>query len=586
MPEGLSLNKSTGLISGKVNVEDIEHAGVRYFTIWLKNGVGSTSKLYSMDVQIPPGEPPVIVTSSPLPNATEGKNYTKDKGTLKGTGTRPLTWSFISGDLPAGLSFDASKNKIYGTPAIGTARKNEPYKFTIGLKNKLGKTSKDYELYVNGIPPTIITKKSEFSGLTVGKPFSIDIKATGTQPITFIWEKLPAGLSGDANGRIFGIPEEYGKQTVIVIASNDWGSDDKTFYPIIVDDIPKFLYDKILPDAFAGPGYSYRHIFNVVGTPKITLIPLSGDIPPGLKLTKNKLQGKPAKPGVYLFTIAAANPIGTTTKTFKLYVKAISPEIVGKLSNGIVGKKYYSRLTVKGTTPVRWTVYGELPTGVTCKATDKDITFTGTLAEPFEGNITVSADNSYSCPDYNFDTGAWDITFNTGGSASMTYSVAIKDNSKNKKSSPKNAKDSVPAAEVLEAPVMKDTPIPQEDTDTSSVNMDSGNETAADTSAQDTTENTQVGNSNDYVIVCELPEISADVPGMYDFDVVLSDDVEIGAKLIWLSGSDTPSDDDRIAEFYDDEGKETETVPESRNITVSAWLNSGRKYKPAIAVKR
>ena len=47
-----------------------------------------------------------------------------------------------------------------------------------------------------------------------------------------------------------------------------------------------------------------------------------------------------------------------------------------------------------------------------------------------------------------------------------------------------------------------------------------------------------------------------------------------------------PSYDDDIAEFYDDAGEETETVPESRNITVSVWLNKGTKYNPTIAVKR
>ncbi len=579
LPDGLSFDTSKGSIVGTPKVEA---AGTYYFTVGLKNGVGSTTKTYSLKVSIP-GDPPVIVTPSPLQDATEGK---KHNVALKGKGTKPLTWSFISGDMPAGLSFDASKNKIYGTPAIGTARKNEPYKFTIGLANKIGKTSKDYELYVKGISAKITSKKSDFTGMVAGQPYSIDVKATGTPPLIFTFLALPSGLSGDANGRISGIPEEYGNQYAIhVIVSNDWGRDEKKFKPVIIDGRPKFIDDKILPDATAGPAYSYRHIFNVTGTPKITLILLSGDIPPGLALKGSKLQGKPAKPGVYLFTIAATNPIGTTTKTFKLYVKAISPEIAGILKNGVVGKKYNQKLTIKGTTPVRWTVSEPLPAGVTYNDTGKDITFTGTSTAEFDGKITVSADNSYSCPDYNFDTGAWDLTFSTGGAGSKTYPVVIKDSSKNKKSSPKNAKASAPAAEMLEAPVMKDTPILQENTDTSSINTNSGNETAAYTSMQDISANAPAANGNDYVVVYELPEISIEESGMYDFDVVLSDDVRQGAKLIWLAGSDDPSEDDEVAEFYDGKGEETETVPESKNITVSAWLNKGRIYRPKIAVK-
>ena len=83
-----------------------------------------------------------------------------------------------------------------------------------------------------------------------------------------------------------------------------------------------------------------------------------------------------------------------------------------------------------------------------------------------------------------------------------------------------------------------------------------------------------------------MPEVSADVSGMHDFSVTLSPDVEAGAKLVWIAGSSEPSEDDQIAEFADSDGKEIEAVPEDRRITVSAWLNAGITYRPAIAVKR
>lgn len=90
---------------------------------------------------------------------------------------------------------------------------------------------------------------------------------------------------------------------------------------------------------------------------------------------------------------------------------------------------------------------------------------------------------------------------------------------------------------------------------------------------------------DDYVIVCELPEISVDVSGMYDFDVVLDEELDTELVLVWIAGSDEPSEDDYIAEFYDDTGAEIISVPESRNITVSAWLNKGRIYQPSVAVR-
>ena len=95
---------------------------------------------------------------------------------------------------------------------------------------------------------------------------------------------------------------------------------------------------------------------------------------------------------------------------------------------------------------------------------------------------------------------------------------------------------------------------------------------------------TALVSDNDYVVVGVLAKVSVDVSGMYDFDVVLSDDAEIGEKLIWLANPETPSEDDEIAEFYDESGAEIERVPESRNITISVWLNKGVIYEPAIAV--
>ena len=86
--------------------------------------------------------------------------------------------------------------------------------------------------------------------------------------------------------------------------------------------------------------------------------------------------------------------------------------------------------------------------------------------------------------------------------------------------------------------------------------------------------------------MAELGEISCDMAGMYDFTVLLSDDVPEGTELVYLANSDAPSEDDDIAEFLDDTGEEISCVPESRKITVSVWLNEGVVYRPEIAVRK
>ena len=89
-----------------------------------------------------------------------------------------------------------------------------------------------------------------------------------------------------------------------------------------------------------------------------------------------------------------------------------------------------------------------------------------------------------------------------------------------------------------------------------------------------------------YIIAARLPEVSVDVSGMYDFEAELSENAQVGAKLYWLAYPDGEgSDDDEIAEFYDEAGAEIDAVPEGRRISVSVWLNEGVKYSPVIAVK-
>ena len=89
-----------------------------------------------------------------------------------------------------------------------------------------------------------------------------------------------------------------------------------------------------------------------------------------------------------------------------------------------------------------------------------------------------------------------------------------------------------------------------------------------------------------FMIVAELPEVSADESGQYDFVVTLSDDAPIGAKLFWVANSESPSEDDAIADFFDVDGQDIDTVPENHEVNVSAWLNAGVIYRPVIAVKK
>jgi hypothetical protein len=107
LPTGLSLNSSTGVISGTPTV-----LGTNNFTVQVSDAGSLTD---SKPLSITVGAPPTITTAS-LPQGTQGAAYST---TLSATGgTPPYSWSISVGSLPAGLSLNFSTGAISGTPAL------------------------------------------------------------------------------------------------------------------------------------------------------------------------------------------------------------------------------------------------------------------------------------------------------------------------------------------------------------------------------------------------------------------------------------------------------------------------------------
>ena len=91
-----------------------------------------------------------------------------------------------------------------------------------------------------------------------------------------------------------------------------------------------------------------------------------------------------------------------------------------------------------------------------------------------------------------------------------------------------------------------------------------------------------------YIIAAILPEITTDESGQYDLDVVSLDEAAAeGAELVWFAfpRNAESTEDDSIAEFYDEAGAEIYAVPESKKVVVSPWLEAEVTYAPVIAVK-
>jgi large repetitive protein len=107
LPAGLSLNASTGVISGKPTTAETSS-----FTLKATDSDGNVSSS-SLSITVY-GTTIVRITTTSLPAATVGTAFS---ATLAATsGTKPYTWSVYSGSLPAGLSINSTTGVISGTP--------------------------------------------------------------------------------------------------------------------------------------------------------------------------------------------------------------------------------------------------------------------------------------------------------------------------------------------------------------------------------------------------------------------------------------------------------------------------------------
>lgn len=217
LPAGLSLNSSTGAITGTPTA-----AGSYSFTIQANNAVGSDTQAYTGTVTASAVVPNITTTA--LDSLTQGTAFSQS---LAATGTSPLTWTISAGTLPSGLSLNGSTGVISGTPTGSGA-----YSFTVQATNTAGNDTQAYSgtIASSGVAPTITT--TSLNTITQGTAFSQTLNKTGSTPMTWGISAgtLPAGLSiNSSTGVISGTASVSGSYSFTVQATNSFGSDTQAF---------------------------------------------------------------------------------------------------------------------------------------------------------------------------------------------------------------------------------------------------------------------------------------------------------------------------------------------------------------------
>ena len=311
LPTGLSLNSSTGVISGTPT-----GTGTSNFTVKVTDATSATNS-QALNLTVNPA--PVITTSS-LPGALQANSYSQTLTMTGGTG--PIAWGISSGSLPVGLSLNGSTGVISGTPT-GTGTAN----FTVQVTDANSATdTQTLSIVVSAVPPVIttITLPAATQASSYSKTITL---GGGVGPYTWsvVSGSLPAGLSlNSSTGVISGTPTATGTANFTVQVTDGNSMTDTQALSLVVNAVP-VITTTTLTSATQASIYSYV-LARTGGTGPFTWSVSAGTLPAGLSLNSStgEITGTPTGNGTANFTIQITDANSATdTQSLSLVVIAV-----------------------------------------------------------------------------------------------------------------------------------------------------------------------------------------------------------------------------------------------------------------------
>jgi large repetitive protein len=381
LPAGLSLNASTGAITGTPTA-----AGGSTFTVQVQdsNSFTATQSLSIIVYSLP------SISTTSLSGGDVSSPYSQ---TLVATGgSTPYSWSITSGSLPSGLSLNASTGAITGTPsATGTKT------FTVKVQDANTKTATQSLSIVISAQPSVST--TSLPGDDIGSAYNQTLAATGGSA-PFNWSitsgSLPTGLSLNASsGTITGTPTATGTSSFTVKVQDAYNNTATKSLSIVIS-AQLSISTASLPSAYVGSAYS-QTLAATGGATSYSWSITSGSLPANLSLNASTgaITGTSTTAGSSSFTIQVKDGNSVTATASLSIVVYTQPSVsTTSLSGGDIGSAYSQTLVATGgDTPYSWSVSsGSLPSGLSLNASTGAIT--GTPTATGTSNFTVKVADS------------------------------------------------------------------------------------------------------------------------------------------------------------------------------------------------
>jgi hypothetical protein len=309
-----------GATAGTLTISGLLTTDSGNYNVIVTNQWGSaTSAVASLNVYVPAG-----ISAQPT-NLTiiTGSNASFS---VMPSGSAPLTFRWLKGSayLTDGGRISGSTNSTLSITAATTADAGD---YSVIITNLVGSITSSVATLTVLVPPTI-TSAASANGRQ-GAPFTYTITATGTLPITFGADGLPAGLSVDPlTGVISGVPDVRGVFPVLLYATNAAITASAPLLISLSTGAPG------ITSALSRGGLQGQNfIYTILASNNPTAF-TCGPLPAGLSFDSSigRISGPPIPSGVFPVVITASNQYGGDSKVLSITITSAIPVITSALT--------------------------------------------------------------------------------------------------------------------------------------------------------------------------------------------------------------------------------------------------------------
>jgi len=304
LPSGISINTSTGILSGTATT-----TGTFVATVQATNANGTGNGVVTINVGYAPTITGTLATSGTIGSAF---NYT-----IAATNA-PTT--FTATGLPSGFSIDSNTGVISGSPLVDIGN----YNVTIAAANLYGTTSGT--LVVNVAPEKPVISSQSYT-ITQGASFSYPVSFENPY-IWFTASSVPSWMTftdyGYDSAIFTGTASTTGTFAVTLTGSNSTGVSDPAVWTFIVLPPGPYITSPLSGSGTVGDYFQYyltcmnsgsSTVMNVTGLPTGLVFEQQND-------TAGQIYGTPSSTGTFNVTISATNAIGSDTESLVLTIEA------------------------------------------------------------------------------------------------------------------------------------------------------------------------------------------------------------------------------------------------------------------------